>query len=111
MTVNEHVEKIAAVYRKDPRNKVSIGAEALLASVKEEAGKKLTSAQLAQCLDRFSSGESKAGDEEVYDAAMYICHKAANVCFGDGPDSEVDIDVSFLNTDSPRDLAAEVRPN
>lgn len=109
MNVHDHLQKLAVAFRADPRNKLFVPGVALLASVREETGRAISLRQLAESLDRFSSGTAGEGDQAVYDGATYICYQAANQCFGNG-DEDVDIVVTFLNTHSPERMEAEVRP-
>lgn len=112
----EKIDKIIDDFKADPRNKVFIDEETLLASATEESGNDVSIEQLRQAIKNFLSGEMEDDDYATYDGAVYACAVAANHCFGnpeeheDEDDYSVDHEVDWIeNADGS--FAAEVRPS
>lgn len=103
------IDAVIDAYRTDPRNKLHIDEETLLAAAGEETGNDVEVDQLRKAIKNFMAGEMDDDDMMVYDGAVYACSVAANNCFGDDPDAEVEYEVSWLqNADGS--YTAEVRP-
>ena len=96
----ELIDKIIDEYKADPRNKIFIDEETLLAAATEETGNDVTSDQLRSAIKNYLSGEMDGDEYSIYDGAIYACAVASNNCFGDPAEHEDD-DGSFT---------AEIRP-
>ena len=111
----ELIDKIIDDYRSDPRNKVFINENALLAASVEETGNPISSDQLRTAIRNFLSGEMDGDDYSIYDGAIYACAVAANHCFGspdehdDDDDYSVDYDIDWIENDGGS-FTAEIRP-
>jgi len=108
------IEKIIKDYKTDPRNKIFIDEETLLAAAIEETGDKVTAPELRSVIGRFIDGEMEDDDYSVYDGATYACATVANICFADpsrqGEDDSVDYQLEWIeNTDGS--YCAEIRPD
>jgi len=88
------IDKIIADYKADPRNKVFIDEETLLASATEETGDNISLGDLRKAIKNFLNGEMEDNDYAIYDGAVYACGVAANNCFGDPAEHEDDEDYS-----------------
>lgn len=111
----ELIDKIIDDFKADPRNKVLIDEETLLASAIEESGNDISLDQLRQTIRNFLSGEMEDDDYANYDGAIYACTVAANNCFGDPAEHEddddysVDYEIEWLENNDGS-FTAEVRP-
>ena len=106
----ELIDKIIDEYKADPRNKIFIDEAVLLASAIEETGNQIDITALRKAISNFLSGEMDDDDQSTYDGAVYACSVAANNCFGDDPDSEVDYEINWV-TNGDASFIAEVRPS
>lgn len=104
------IDKIIDEYKADPRNKISIEEAVLLASATEETGNDIDITSLRKAISNFLSGDMDDDDQSTYDGAVYACAVAANNCFGDDPDSEVDYEINWISNDDGSYIA-EVRPS
>ena len=105
------IQSLAEEFRKDPRNKVFVSEEILLASVLEETGQEINCDRLRGVINAYLSGDLDSHAQDVYDGAAYACSSAAKVCFAENPDDEdedVDYSISWVE-DSDGDFSAEVR--
>lgn len=110
------IDKIIDDYKADPRNKVFIDENTLLASAIEEVGDDVTLDQLRAAIRNLISDNMDGDDYVIYDGAVYACAVAANHCFGnpvdheDDDDYSVDHDISWIENDDGS-FTAEVRPS
>jgi hypothetical protein len=56
------IDKIIDEYKADPRNKIFINEDTLLASAKEETGNDISTDQLRNAIKKFLSGEMEDDD-------------------------------------------------
>jgi hypothetical protein len=77
------IDKVIDDFKADPRNKIAIDEDTLLASSIEETGYPITRDQLRASISNFLSNNMDGDDYSVYDGAIYACSVAANHCFGD----------------------------
>jgi hypothetical protein len=111
----ELIDKIIDDYKADPRNKIFIDENTLLASAIEESGNDITADQLRAAIRNFMSGEMDGDDYSIYDGAIYACAVASNNCFGnpaeheDDDDYSVDYEIDWIENDDGS-FAAEIRP-
>ena len=98
-TVAQLVAKVVSEFKKDPRNKVFVAWELLLASAREERGEPVEGDVLRDALARFSSGDAEGDDQDLYDAATAVCGEVARACFASSPDEDVDYTTTLLETD------------
>jgi hypothetical protein len=112
----ELIDKIIDDYKADPRNKVFIDENTLLAAAKEETGNDITNVQLRSTIRNFLSGEMDGDDYSIYDGAIYACAVASNNCFGDpsahedDDDYSVDYEIDWIENDDGS-FTAEIRPS
>lgn len=112
----ELIDKIIDEYKADPRNKVFIDENTLLASAIEETGNDISVDQLRKAIKNFLSGEMEDDDYSIYDGAIYACGVASNNCFGDpsahedDDDYSVDYEIDWIENDDGS-FCAEIRPN
>ena len=113
MSLSTLVDKLATEFKADPRNKIFVGEEMLIASATEETGKQVTATQLRKVIAAFVEGGMTDKQESLYDAAVYAIGLSAKQCWATDPDDEdeeVDYSVSWIeNPDGS--YAAEVRPS
>lgn len=111
----ELIDKIIDEYKADPRNKVFIDENTLLASAIEETGNDISVDQLRKAIKNFLSGEMEDDDYSIYDGAIYACGVASNNCFGDPSEHEddddysVDYEIDWIENDNGS-FCAEIRP-
>ncbi len=111
----ELIDKIIDEYKADPRNKVFIDENTLLASAIEETGNDISVDQLRKAIKNFLSGEMEDDDYSIYDGAIYACGVASNNCFGDPSEHEddddysVDYEIDWIENDDGS-FCAEIRP-
>lgn len=84
------IDKIIDDYKADPKNKIIIDEDTLLASSVEETGNLISRDQLRAAIQNFLSNEMDGDDYSTYDGAIYACSVAANHCFGDPIEYEAD---------------------
>jgi hypothetical protein len=84
------IDKIIDDYKADPKNKIIIDEDTLLASSVEETGNLISRDQLRAVIQNFLSNEMDGDDYSIYDGAIYACSVAANHCFGDPIEYEAD---------------------
>lgn len=106
-TVSEMVDRAVADFKNDPRNKVFVEWNLLLASATEERGEHVDGNGLREALARFLGGDYSGDDQDLYDAAVAACGEVARGCFGNSPDEEVDYTVTLLENEEG--FVAEVR--
>ena len=109
--------RIVAEFRRDPGNKLLIGADDLLAWCASEMGRSVSAAELCAAVESIQRGDADDSQEQIVDAATSLCHQAADRCFGGqtGPEEweEVDISTDWCNHDggNPQELYVVVRPS
>ena len=112
---SELIDKIIDEYKADPRNKVFIDENTLLAAATEETGNDVTADQLRSTIKNFLSGEMEDDDYSIYDGAIYACGVASNHCFGDPSEHEddddysVDYEIDWIENNNGS-FVAEIRP-
>lgn len=109
----ELAQKIIDEHHADPRNKVFVTEDVLLASVLEESGTNIDHQTLSAVVCAYEDGTITDEQQELYDAATYACSYIGKKCFAEDPedeDEEVDISISFSDVTSDT-VVAEVRPN
>jgi hypothetical protein len=112
----ELIDKIIDEYKADPRSKIFINEDILLASAKEETGNDISTDQLRSAIKNFLSGEMEDDDYSIYDGAIYACAVASNNCFGnpeeheDDDDYSVDYEIDWIESDDGS-FCAEIRPS
>lgn len=110
------IDKIIDEYKADPRNKIFIDENTLLASAMEETGSEITLEKLRSVISEFLSGEIDVDDYPIYDGAVYACSVASNNCFGNPEEHEddddycVDYEVDWIENDDGS-FVAEIRPS
>jgi hypothetical protein len=110
------IDKIIDSYKADPRNKIAIDEDTLLASSIEETGYPIKRDQLRNSIANYLSNEMNGDDYSIYDGAIYVCSVAANHCFGDPVACEdddyysVDYQLSWIQS-IDGSFIAEIRPN
>ena len=110
------IDKIIDDYKADPKNKILIDEDTLLASSVEETGKLISRDQLRAAITNFLSNEMDGDDYSIYDGAVYACSVAANHCFGDPVEYEeddyysVDYQLDWIQN-SDGSFAAQIRPS
>ncbi len=110
------IDKIIDDYKANPRNKIIIDEDTLLASSAEETGNPISRDQLRITIANFLSNEMDGDDYSIYDGAIYACSVAANHCFGDPDEYEAD---EYYSVDYQLDwiqsgdgsFAAQIRPS
>lgn len=113
MDLDQRIDAIVAEFKKDPRNKVFLSQEILLASAEEETGKKVSADELRSLIKQYEEGSITDEDLEAVDGALYACGVVARRCFGETPDDEeedVDFETTFLEN-SDGTYSAEIRPS
>ena len=111
----ELIDKIIDDYKADPRNKVFIDENTLLAAASEETGYDISAEQLRNTIKNFLSGEMEDDDYSIYDGAIYACAVASNNCFGDPAEHEddddysVDYEINWIENNDGS-FTAEIRP-
>lgn len=111
----DFIDKIIDDYKADPRNKIHIDENTLLASSIEETGNPISRDQLRATIANFLSNEMDGDDYSIYDGAIYACSVAANHCFGDPVVYEeddyytVDYEINWIENNDGS-FCAEVRP-
>lgn len=101
----ELIDKIIDEYKTEPRNKIFIDENTLLAAAIEETGNEISVEQLRSAISNFLSGEMDGDDYSIYDGAIYACAVASNNCFGnpdeheDDDDYSVDYEIDWIEND------------
>jgi hypothetical protein len=112
---SELIDKIIDEYKTDPRNKVFVDENTLLAAAIEETGNVISLDQLRNVIKNFLSGEMGDDDYSIYDGAIYACAVVSNNCFGspeeheDDDDYSVDYEIDWIEN-SDGSFTAEIRP-
>jgi len=104
------VQAIVSEYRQDPRNKVFLAEDVLLASATEETSSSVEAQALRESVKAYQEGEASDEQQAIYDGAVAVCGRIARSCFGDDPDADLDYDVSWIENDDGS-WSAEVRPS
>lgn len=110
MSLNALVEKLTTDYKTDPRNKIFVNEEMLIASVTEETGNEVTAEDLRNVIAAFLSGDMSDSQESIYDGAVYACSLSARHCFNDDPEDDVDYEIDWQEQ-ADGSYVAEVRPS
>lgn len=111
----ELIDKVIAEYKADPRNKIFIDEDTLLAAAREESGNEVSTEQLRSAISNFLTGDMGDDDYSIYDGAIYACAVASNNCFGnpeeheDDDDYSVDYEIDWIENDDGS-FCAEIRP-
>ncbi len=111
----ELIDRIIEQHRSDPKYKILIDENTLLAAAMEETGYEITLEQLSTVISNFLSGKIEADDHLIYTGAIYACEVASNNCFGIPEqhdvedDVSVDYEVNWVLNENGR-YAAEIRP-
>ena len=109
------IDKIIDEYKIDPKNKIIIDEDTLLASSLEETGNPVTLDQMRAAIKNFLSNEMDGDDYSIYDGAIYACSVVANRCFGDPVEYEnddyfsVDHEINWISNNDGS-FCAVVRP-
>ncbi len=112
---SELVDKIIDEYKKNPRNKVFVDEQTLLASATEETGNTISIEQLRSTIRNFLSDDMDGDDYFIYDGAIYACAVVSNHCFGNPAEHEdddyysVDYEINWIENNDGS-FAAEIRP-
>ena len=107
------IDAVIDEYFLNPRNKVYLKEDVLLASSMEESGVKVTARNLRESIRNYIKDEQDGDDYLIYESAIYACSVAANHCFGDQESLEEDYSVSYVINwieDDDGSFCAEVRP-
>ena len=99
MNFEERAKAIISEFRKNPRNKIFIDFDTLLASASEETGNDVTSDKLKEVIQAYLDGECDEEKESIYDGAVYACGYLARHCLGEDPDEDVDYDIEWITED------------
>lgn len=110
MSLEELVVELARSFKEDPRNKVLVQEQLLLASVAEETGNDISAEKLRTIISAFQAGELDEESEALYDGAVYACGMAARHCFNDDPEDDIDYIIDWLEQEDGS-YVAEVRQN
>jgi hypothetical protein len=110
MSLTELIEKLVTEHKADPRNKIFISEEILLASATEETGKKVSADQLRKVISAYLNGDMDEKLEVIYDGAVYGCGLSARHCFNDDPEDDIDYEIDWQEQ-VDGSYIAEVRPN
>lgn len=110
MTLQNLVDKLAAEFKADPRNKIFVNEEILIAGSTEETGEAVSAAQIRKVIAAYLSGDMDGKLEAIYDGAVYACSLSAKHCFNDDPEDDIDYEIDWLEQ-SDGSFVAEVRPN
>jgi len=104
--------RYAKNFLKDPRNKAHVEESILLLSANEELGKKISPKALRTTIEKFINGGMSEKDEQLYDAAIYVCALIAKQVWANDPeDEEEDVEYSIDWIENPDDsVRAVVRP-
>ena len=108
------IDEVIEQYLLNPRNKLYLSEDVLLASAIEESGVEVTARNLRESIRNYIKDEQDGDDYLIYESAIYACSVAANHCFGDQESlDEEDYSVSYeINwiEDDDGSFCAEVRP-
>ena len=110
MTLVMLIDEIISDYKDSPRNKVFVAMALPYESVSEEVGRKVSAEKLARIISEYVAGNLSEKNEAIYDGAVAVCGEVARRCFGDGPDDDVDYEVSWIENDD-NTFSAEIRPS
>ena len=89
------IDAVIDEYFLNPRSKVYLKEDVLLASSIEESGLKVTAKNLRESIRNYIKGEQDVDDYLIYESAIYACSVAANHCFGDQESLEEDYSISY----------------
>jgi len=106
--LEDHVNYLVTNFKKDPRNKVHVGEDILLLSLKKQQGLEITGIELAELVLGYISGKLDDAQIEIYDAATAVLYEVANCCFGED-DGEDDIDFQIDWADDDDGMFAIIR--
>ena len=95
MSLNVLVLKLATKYKANPRNKIFVDEEMLIASATEEAGNEVTKKILRKVISAFITGDMDETQQAIYDGAVYACSQSAKHCFNDDPEDDVDYEIDW----------------
>lgn len=109
MNVEDFIVSIVEDFKRDPRNKVFINFNALLASAADETGRKLDAELLKSVIVKYMEGSLSEEEESIFDGALAVCGTVARNCFGENPDGDVDYNVEWVENDDDT-FSAVVRP-
>jgi len=99
-SLENHLNDLVSYFKKDPRNKVHVGDDILLLSVKKQQGLEMTGVQLAELVLGYISGKLDDAQMEIYDAATAVFGEVANRCFGeDDGEDDIDFQVEWADDD------------
>ena len=107
-SLDEIIEGVVSDYKQDPRNKVFVGEDVLLASAAEETGVSVDAENLRAAISAYQSGDMSDEQQALYDGAVAACGRIARSCFGDDPDCDLDYDIAWIEIDGGS-WSAEVR--
>ena len=102
--------ELATEYKADPRNKIFVSEEMLIASATEETGTKVSAAKLRKVIAACLSGDMDDEFQAIYDGAAYACGLSARHCFNDDPDDDIDYEIDWQEQEDGSYIA-EVRPS
>lgn len=104
------IDQIVDEFKSNPRNKIFINEEILIASVKEETGDVINSNQLRSIIAKYINGDMNEAEQSLYDGAVYACGLTARRCFNEDPDDDLDYEIQWLEGDDGS-YTAEVSPS
>jgi hypothetical protein len=110
MALQDLLANLASDFKADPRNKIFVTEEMLVASATEETGTKVSAARLRKVIAAYLSGDMDDEFQAIYDGAVYACGLAARHCFNDDPDDDIDYEVGWQEQEDGSYIA-EVRPS
>ena len=110
MALQELLANLVSDFKADPRNKIFVTEEMLVASATEETGTKVSAARLRKVIAAYLSGDMDDEFQAIYDGAVYACGLAARHCFNDDPDDGIDYEVDWQEQEDGSYIA-EVRPS
>jgi hypothetical protein len=110
MALQDLVDKLVSDFKADPRNKIFVSEEMLVASATEETGKKVSAAKLRKAIAAYLSGDMDDEFQAIYDGAVYACGLSVRHCFNDDPDDDIDYEVDWQEQEDGSYIA-EVRPS
>jgi hypothetical protein len=102
-SLDELIDGVVSEYKQDPRNKVFVGEDILLASAAEETGGAVDAEALRAAISAYQSGDMSDEQQALYDGAVAACGRIARSC-------DLDYDIAWIENDGGL-WSAEVRPS
>ena len=112
MSQEKIINSIVKSFINESRNKIVIACSDICNYTSEEFGSELFPKSLSKAITAFKDRDANENDERIIDAAIGLCHRISNRCWGQSADeeedelSEIDISTEWSDFDSenPADL-------